>query len=51
MVNKAIPIAITAVIANTSQLIFVLYAKSCNHLFITNQVIGEAIQYCDKYKL
>src|SRR5664279_4722907 len=28
---------------NTHQLIFILYAKSCNHLFVINQATGDAI--------
>ena len=43
MVNRAILKAMDAVITNTIQPIFVRYAKSCNHLFMANHAIGEAM--------
>ena len=42
IVIKAINKAAAVVITNTVQLIGIRYAKSCSHLCITNQAIGEA---------
>ena len=43
IVNNAINKAINVVMANTTQLIVVRYAKLCSHLFITSHARGEAI--------
>ena len=44
IVTNATVIATIEVIRNTSQLIFVLYANSCNQVFIIYQASGEAIR-------
>ena len=43
-VNIAISKAITPAEAKTHQPIFIRYAKSCNHLLLAHQAIGEAIR-------
>src|SRR5215203_1257398 len=43
IVATAINKAINAAIANTAQLMFIRYSKSCNHLFMKYQASGAAI--------
>ena len=42
-VINAMSMVVNPAAANTSQLIFILYAKSCNHLCIAHQAKGNAM--------